>query len=237
MDDLVVLLGVEREEVWRRIESPEMVGTREFVARIREVAEMRPHVVVAYAWVFYMGLFEGGRWAREELGRGWDHSWELPGATITTSSSSPSSNLGLSFWSFPSDNGNDNNDGEDIKHDFETRLSDVASMLSPEHKADIIAETKIIFERCAEMVVELETWEKEEEAVDVGALGGGIEEKPASEVGGRWWWALWYEILCWLVPGLLLQLLLVLVQRGLWVRVWSLLMIGRRGEGKKELMD
>lgn len=38
------------------------------VERMRKVAEERPHVLVAYAWVWYMAVFSGGRYIREQLG-------------------------------------------------------------------------------------------------------------------------------------------------------------------------
>ena len=232
VDDLGVLLGVSREEVRRRIEHPVSPRTVEFVAHVRRVARDRPHVLIAYAWVMYMAIFEGGLWVGEELGKARDGSWDLPDTTTSMSSSK----LGISFWYFPtSSSANGDGDGEDIKLDFKHRLSDVASMLAPEHKADIIDEAKIIFELCAEMVMEMDPWDKDAEGVGVGDIGTGIEVYEKRDMHGwhekwlMWQWIGWSELLPWLVRKFLVQLLLVFVYKVLWVRVWG--MICGEGEG------
>ena len=86
----------------------------------------------------YMALFNGGRWTRAQLeGAGWQ----------------PQDNEQhhLSFWHFDSDR-----DGEDIKDEFKTRFDEVAALLSPAERNDVVQESKRIFEICGEMVAWLD---------------------------------------------------------------------------------
>jgi heme oxygenase len=39
----------------------------EFITHIRKAVQMNPHIILAYAWVFYMALFSGGRYLRAAL--------------------------------------------------------------------------------------------------------------------------------------------------------------------------
>jgi hypothetical protein len=39
----------------------------EFITHTRKAVQMNPHIILAYAWVFYMALFSGGRYLRAAL--------------------------------------------------------------------------------------------------------------------------------------------------------------------------
>ncbi len=54
-----------------------------FLAHIRYSVARRPHVLIAYAWVFYMALFSGGRWIRAQLHGAGERFWTEPAATAT----------------------------------------------------------------------------------------------------------------------------------------------------------
>ena len=99
----------------------------------------RPHVVLAYAWVMYMALFNGGRWIRAQLeAAGWQlHQDE--GRDY------------LSFWQFDG-----HRDGEDIKDEFKKRFDEVAALLTPAERDDVVQESRRIFDICAEMVAWLD---------------------------------------------------------------------------------
>lgn len=117
-----------------------------FVEHMKDVIAAKPHVLVAYMWVMYMALFNGGRYLRAQL---------LEARTAWTSEAKEKSSKAenaLSFWFFEGDQ-----DGEDVKNLFKLRLSEVDRMLTSEQKRDVIEETKEIFVRCACVVEELHT--------------------------------------------------------------------------------
>ncbi|KAL8950974.1 MAG: hypothetical protein Q9222_003035 [Ikaeria aurantiellina] len=110
---------------------------------MRDSLEQKPHLLIAYTWIFYMALFSGGRYIRSKLR-----------AAFTPSSSSLSqsqldASAGLSFWDFPGDK-----DGEDLKVDFKARVTALSTSLTPEEKSEIadegikimVALTKIVSE-------------------------------------------------------------------------------------------
>lgn len=196
--DLSLLLSLPQSEVTRRIQHPSSKQTIAFVAHIRDTARNKPHALIAYAWVMYMALFNGGRWIREQLCTARDISWVPTNAELASSETA-----GLGFWFFE---GSD--DGDDIKEDFKTRLVDVGSMLGPEHREDIIDEAKTIFERCAGMVEELDTFEKD------AAVKRGQEMETAR-------WSRLHELLSFLLPMVVMQLLMLMVQRISGTRVRS----------------
>ncbi|KAF2759176.1 heme oxygenase-like protein [Pseudovirgaria hyperparasitica] len=127
----------------------------DFVLHIKETVACKPHVLVAYAWCFYMAVFSGGRWIRGQLtmvGCDFWLSTDPDSRSSTTDSQKPSfSALGLSFWNFDGDA-----DGEDIKAAFKERLANADALITPDERADIIAEAQIIFGFCEDLVEELD---------------------------------------------------------------------------------
>lgn len=132
----------------------------EFCAHIRKSVGHKPHVLIAYAWCFYMAVFSGGRWIRGELVKAGPDFWASgadagsrdPGATLTEK--------GLSLWSFPG-----THDGEDIKAAFKERLLEAELLFTPDERVDVIEEAKTIFKLCAGLVHELD-----------GMLGTDLEQ-------------------------------------------------------------
>ncbi|KAL9065507.1 MAG: hypothetical protein Q9157_007447, partial [Trypethelium eluteriae] len=131
------------------IDSTEDLPTRvrEFVARIDEEVEMKPWVLVAYAWVMYMAIFSGGRWVRQQLmdaGPGfWCHA--------DGEAEDEQEWKGLAFLNFEGDE-----DGEDIKSEFKRRLASAEEVFDEEQRGDIVEEAKAIFTRCIGLVGELD---------------------------------------------------------------------------------
>ena len=155
--DLSLLLQQPLEQVDVRFRHPDGRKARDFVRHIKHVACYKPHALIAHAWVLYMALFNGGRWIREQLSTARDMTWfSASDKTELTLRSgvngvSTQDEAGLSFWHFEGDQ-----DGDDIKEDFKARLVDVGSMLTEEHKADIVEEANEVFRRCIALVKELD---------------------------------------------------------------------------------
>lgn len=126
----------------------------EFCTHIRRRVGNKPHVLVAYAWCFYMAVFSGGRWIRGELLKAEKNFWTIGTASEASKageSEVPLGEKGLSFWSFPG-----RHDGVDIKEAFKERLLAAETLLTTDERIDIIEEAKTIFELSAALVHELD---------------------------------------------------------------------------------
>lgn len=118
-------------------------------SRIRTRIHFRPHTILAYTWIMYLALFNGGRWIRSQL----------LSTTLLTSCTSHKSfwpdghpaEECLTFWHFDGDQ-----DGEDIKNDFKARFEAVASQLGDEERQDVVDEAVEIFKMCAVIVEDLD---------------------------------------------------------------------------------
>lgn len=127
----------------------------EFCTHIRRRVGQKPHVLVAYAWCFYMAVFSGGRWIRSELlGAGpdfWTAGTASSGEVAETKEPVRLGERGLSFWSFPG-----GHDGLDIKEAFKARLLAAETLLTTDERIDIIEEAKTIFTLSTSLVQELD---------------------------------------------------------------------------------
>lgn len=126
----------------------------EFCTHIRRRVANKPHVLIAYAWCYYMAIFSGGRYLRAELLKAGQDFWMT--CTESDGSESPKEPVrleaqGLSFWSFPGQN-----DGLDIKEAFKSRLEAAEILLTPDERVDIIEEARTIFKYSTSLVEELD---------------------------------------------------------------------------------
>jgi heme oxygenase len=124
----------------------------EFCAHIRREVSRKPHVLVAYAWCFYMAVFSGGRWIRAQLVNAGDDFWRMGTSDEEREEAVPLSEKGLSFWSF-----DDDQDGEDIKAKFKDRLAAAEQLFTDDERIDVIEEAKRIFQLSVGLVDELDT--------------------------------------------------------------------------------
>jgi heme oxygenase len=125
----------------------------DFCDHIRRRVGNKPHVLVAYAWCFYMAVFSGGRYIRAELLKAGDTFW-TKGRETGEQNGDEKIRLqekGLSFWSFPGQH-----DGMDIKESFKSHLMSAEALFTPEERIDIVEEAKIIFKLSANLVHELD---------------------------------------------------------------------------------
>ena len=148
-NDLSLLLKLSPDEVSAHLEAPNLVSTY-----ISERIAAKPHVLIAYAWVMYMALFNGGRWIRSQLVSARDSSWKSFPHDHNDSEVAPGGpgEAGLSFWHFDG-----LQDGEDIKSEFRLRIAGIEHLLEPQEWSDIVAEAPHIFRRCTIIVEELDS--------------------------------------------------------------------------------
>ncbi|KAF2262967.1 heme oxygenase-like protein [Lojkania enalia] len=163
--DLSTLLGVSATEVDVLLTQYPGPLVRDFCLHIRRSVAAKPHVLVAYAWCFYMAVFSGGRWIRGELVKAgeefWVHRVRDGQGTDTQGKEGKGqeeqseeemtqrkkSDWGLNFWYFAGEF-----DGEDIKVEFKRRLAAAESLFTPSERVDIIEEAKTIFKFSASLV-------------------------------------------------------------------------------------
>lgn len=135
------------------------MAARNFVSHINDVIQHKPHVLLAYTWIMYMALFNGGRWIRGKLMKGGREYWEngakglssLKGRSDAAPVNSEEAHPCLSFWLFDGAQ-----DGEAIKRDFKARLRQAANSLTEPERIDVISEARKIFNFCEEIILELD---------------------------------------------------------------------------------
>lgn len=67
-DDIRTLSGMSDSETQDLLDVVSRKGKlAEFITHTKKAVETNPHVLLAYAWVFYMALFSGGRYLRAAL--------------------------------------------------------------------------------------------------------------------------------------------------------------------------
>jgi Heme oxygenase len=106
-----------------------------------------PHTLLAYTWIMYLALFNGGRWIRTQL---LSSSAAAAAAASCPSHFWPYSSDAkdcLTFWSFDGED-----DGEDLKDKFKAKFDALSSELSEEERQDVILEAVEIFKMCGKVV-------------------------------------------------------------------------------------
>ena len=126
-----------------------------FVMHIHESISAKPHVHIAYTWVFYMALFSGGRYIRSKLRSAGDEFWALEAPKKTSingyTADEDSESTPLSFWSFSGAL-----DGEDLKADYKSRVLEIEPSLALNERQDIINEAVDIMKRLLNIVQGIE---------------------------------------------------------------------------------
>lgn len=113
-----------------------------FVSHIEQVVDAKPHVQIAYTWVFYLALFSGGRYIRAKLRSVGEDFWASAGLTQSDgefSEESEKGTIGLSFWEFSG-----TSDGKDLKEDYQSRIHDLEASLTLEERQEIVNEAMYI---------------------------------------------------------------------------------------------
>ncbi|KAI9882258.1 MAG: hypothetical protein M1823_005996 [Watsoniomyces obsoletus] len=170
MDDLAYLdrecMNGETHASSTTYASPQAQDLQAFVSHIRLSITGNPHRLLAYAWIFYMALFSGGRWIRAQLYAAGPEFWAQQSQQKSNGGVKPNKDSqevptaqyqGLSFFHFPGDE-----DGEDIKRDFKARFAEVEHHLTVDERRDMVAESVRIFEFAIAMVQELDSSDRQQ---------------------------------------------------------------------------
>lgn len=156
----------------------EMGALRDFLDHMKRSVEDKPHVLVAYAYIFYMALFAGGRFIRASLEYAGSSFWtsqpspikptmrtcgpapSMEGDQLTgdgeedTTSDSGSSHKSHKGYKFPLRflHFSTPADGEDLKKEFKERLTQTEAILTSRERIDIIQEAIAIFDHMTLLV-------------------------------------------------------------------------------------
>ncbi|KAF2743465.1 heme oxygenase-like protein [Sporormia fimetaria CBS 119925] len=168
---LLNLTGTDYDVLMSQYPSPRVA---EFCTHIRSSVSRKPHVLVAYAWCFYMAVFSGGRWIRAQLegagGEFWDSGpGEMKGGTGLKG-------RGLAVWNFEGVE-----DGEDIKGLFKEKLKDGEGLWTEEMRGEIVEEAREVFRWCARLVGELDEVVGGEEKKKMEANEGRVKKEMGEE--------------------------------------------------------
>ncbi|CAH0058981.1 unnamed protein product [Clonostachys solani] len=181
-EDLGVLTGWPEHVVQEQLNMMSETGhLAHFLDHMRRSINSRPHVLIAYAYIFFMALFAGGRFIRaslESVGHAfWDqcpspvrpnmmacekdrrHSAESLDTSETSHDEKPGGSRGspeshgfpLGFFHFSTPM-----DGEDLKREFKKRLSGSETVLTDREKDDVVNESVCIFENMILLVGQLD---------------------------------------------------------------------------------
>lgn len=159
---------------WPCISSSQPTMSLPIAEQIAESIRDKPHNLIAYSWIMYMALFNGGRWIRTQLQSAGPEFWGM--AHVDSGIDC------LSFWDFDG-----TEDGEDIKRDFKQRIEEITGLLSNEEREDIVQEAVRIFQLCQSLVDHLD------ETVGSNDAGSLIPESaedapPTTPSSGLWNW-------------------------------------------------
>lgn len=127
---------------------------KKLAQQVRDTVNAKPHMLIAHAWVMYMAIFSGGRWIRQQFAGAGKEFWTGEPQTVPSEKNEKTEvqNLpGFSFLSFEGDQ-----DGEDIKAEFKTRLAEAETMLTAEERQDVVQAAQELFEQCIGLVGELD---------------------------------------------------------------------------------
>lgn len=149
--------GLESEDGLGRAGRPRL---NKFVAHISAVVESKPHVLLAYTWIFYMALFQGGRYIRSQLRDVEEKDFWVRDLKAKKAPEAVTRTIPLSFWEFPAGS----RDGEDLKAEFKARFRDIASSLGQIQKEHVLQEAVEIMTQLLEVIHEIDSVSQEENA-------------------------------------------------------------------------
>jgi hypothetical protein len=137
--------------------------TEEMRARVRG----KPHLLVGFAWVFYMAIFSGGRWIRQRLADTGPEFWIGPdgggGGDGYHRDGLSREFPGFTFFSFDGEA-----DGEDVKAAFKARLLEAETLLSGQERREVVEMSVELFRRSIQLVGEIDRMFVREKVVAAG---------------------------------------------------------------------
>lgn len=148
-------VGLELEDGPGRAGRPRLST---FVTHISGAVESKPHVLLAYTWIFYMALFQGGRYIRSQLRGAEEDGFWAQDVNAKTADKAVTGSIPLSFWEFPAVS----RDGEELKAEFKARFQHIESRLSQSQKKDVLHEAGEIMTQLLEVIREIDLTSQEE---------------------------------------------------------------------------
>lgn len=129
----------------------------EWSTKMRALVRQKPHLFVAFAWVFYMAIFSGGRWIRQQLANAGPSYW-LGADAAADNKYSDTELAGFLIFSFDG-----TTDGEDLKALFKSRLLEAETLLFESEKLEVVEMSQLLFERSILLISELDemAWQHE----------------------------------------------------------------------------
>lgn len=125
-----------------------------FVSHIRSCLIARPHLLVAYTWIFYMAIFSGGRYIRAKLQDAGNDFWACEvdlenrnESHVPRNPADPAVKSPLRFWSFAGAF-----DGEDLKADYKARILELELGLTVDERQEVVDEAVDIMCKLLEIV-------------------------------------------------------------------------------------
>lgn len=116
----------------------------EFRQYIKQRISENAHLLVAYIWIMYQALFNGGRFIRGQLLKAGPEFWSLsPKEMDPTNFPSP-----LSFWCVEDDDA--------VRMEFKRRVLKADKMLTETERREILDEALEIFRRCRLLTLQLD---------------------------------------------------------------------------------
>lgn len=116
----------------------------EFRQYIKQRIPENPHLLVAYIWIMYQALFNGGRFIRGQLLKAGPEFWGLsPQEMDPTNFPSP-----LSFWCVEDDDA--------VRMEFRKRVLKADKILTETERREILEEALEIFRRCELITLQLD---------------------------------------------------------------------------------
>ncbi|PWY61658.1 heme-binding peroxidase [Aspergillus eucalypticola CBS 122712] len=116
----------------------------QFRQYIEEDLPTKPHLLVAYIWIMYQALFNGGRFIRMQLLKAGPEFWGLSARSMNTAALP----VPLSFWHVDEE--------EVIKASFRSRLNMADKLLTETEREEIIQEAVEILRRCELITLQLD---------------------------------------------------------------------------------
>lgn len=139
----------------------------DFLEHIRSSVGIKPHVLLSYSYIFFMALFAGGRIIRARLDSAGHGFWDQTITPITSTTrgerevrepcaydlqeQESCQEIPVRFLRFRTPS-----DGEDLKRDFKSRLSESEAMLTAQERQDIVQEAVRIFENMTLLMDQLD---------------------------------------------------------------------------------
>ena len=150
-----------------------------FTQHIASSIARKPHLLLAYTWLFYMALFSGGRYIRPRLREAGREFWTTTGGEKEKGGNIDLDEAALSFWNFDGEE-----DGEDVKAEFKQRFAEIEGWLTGEERDEVVQEAVFIMDSLMGVVEEIaETVGREDLFEKATARHGGVE---GDEPSVRW---------------------------------------------------